>query len=420
MNSLLAYDRAHLWHPYARMPGSDPRYLVQSASGCVLHLADGRQLIDGISSWWSALHGYNQPILNQVLQDQLSQMAHVMFAGLTHPSAIELGSLLAQISGLPAVFFSDSGSVAVEVAMKMALHYQQALGQSGRNQILALHGGYHGDTLGAMSVSEPEGMHQAYRAALPNQLFAPRPNSKFGMRLDDADEQALRQTFAQHGEQIAALIVEPIAQCAGGMHFYSADYLRLARELCDQHGVLLILDEIATGFGRTGKLFAMEHAGIKPDILCLGKALTGGYLGMAATLASARVAATISHSGAFMHGPTFMANPLACAVALASTRLLLESPWQQRISTIEQGLRAGLEPCRALPQVADVRVLGAIGVVELSSTADNASLVQQFVELGVWIRPFGNLVYLMPPYVIPSDELAQLTAAICKVLGAQQ
>jgi len=417
----VATDRDHVWHPYSAIGADLPVFPVQSAEGVRLRLADGRELIDGMSSWWCAIHGYNHPVLNRAVQNQLADMAHVMFGGLTHRPAVELAQRLVALTAQPlqTVFFADSGSVAVEVAMKMAIQYWAAKGETGKQRFLTIRHGYHGDTLGAMSVCDPvTGMHSLFSATLPQQVFVAAPECPFGSPSCEDDSQAMAAALQEQAGKIAAVILEPIVQGAGGMRFYSADYLRRVRSLCDQHGVLLIADEIATGFGRTGKLFACEHAGIAPDILCLGKALTGGYLTLAATLTTREVSHTIACEapGLFMHGPTFMANPLACATALASIQLLLESPWQARVQHIEHGLRDGLEPCRELDHVSDVRVLGAIGVVELTLALDMKSVQPMFVERGVWVRPFGRLVYLMPPFVIDDEDLLTLTDAVVSVV----
>ncbi len=419
---LMRIDRAHVWHPYAAIGDATPVFPVVSAEGVRLTLADGRHLIDGMASWWCAIHGYSHPVLNAAAESQLAEMAHVMFGGLTHPPAVRLAERLVSITpqGLDLVFFADSGSVSVEVALKMAIQYWRDFGRPGKRRFVALRNGYHGDTLHAMSVCDPvTGMHSLFRDVLPQQLFVPAPRAGFAAPADPADVRRLEQVLSEHADQIAGLILEPIVQGAGGMRFYSPDYLRAARELCDRHQVLLIADEMATGFGRTGRLFACEHAAVTPDILCLGKALTGGYLSSAAVLTRRAVGEVISagEPGLFMHGPTFMANPLACAVALASIDLLLSSHWSEAIAHIERGLQIGLASCAELPQVAEVRVLGAIGVVELVAPVDVRSVQPRFVAEGVWVRPFGRLVYLMPPFVIEDSDLAALTSAVTKVVA---
>ncbi len=416
-------DQQHIWHPYSAMQTEQPCYPVTSAHGVRLELADGRQLIDGMASWWCVIHGYNHPRMNEALQQQLQRMAHVMFGGLTHEPAVQLAQRLVELTPPPLqqVFFSDSGSVAVEVAMKMAMQYWAARGEQ-RHRFISLRHGYHGDTFGAMSVCDPvTGMHSLFSGALLKNHFAPQPRCRFGDPCGESDIAELNALLEQHATECAALIMEPIVQGAGGMWFYSADYLRRARELCDHYGVLLILDEIATGFGRTGKLFACEHAGISPDIMCLGKALTGGYMSMAATLTTTEIAHTIDSGqpGVFMHGPTFMASPLACTAAITSIELLLENDWQSNIRRLQQKLEQGLAPCRDLQQVEEVRVLGGIGVVEMKQPVDMKTITPAFVEAGVWVRPFGKLVYLMPPYVMDDEDLARLTAAVVRVVSAQ-
>ncbi len=415
-------DREIVWHPYSAIGADLPVFPVESAHGVHLRLADGRELIDGMSSWWCAIHGYNHPEMNRALSHQLESMAHVMFGGLTHRPAVELAEWLVKLTPEPlqTVFFADSGSVSVEVAMKMAIQYWNAKGQSSKQHFLTIRSGYHGDTFGAMSVCDPDtGMHGLFNEVLAQQFFVDAPSRPFGEACSDEELAPMTEMLHKNGDRIAAVIMEPIVQGAGGMRFYSADYLCKVRELCDRHDVLLILDEIATGFGRTGKLFACEHAGIAPDIMCVGKALTGGYMTLAATLTTDDVSLTISSGepGLFMHGPTFMANPLACTAALTSLRLLLESPWQERIANIEQGLREGLEPCADHPGVADVRVLGAIGVVEMKQPVDMKTIQPRFVELGVWVRPFGRLIYLMPPYIIERPDLDRLTEAVRVVVS---
>ncbi len=418
-------DLEHAWHPYAPRRVTPAPFPVESAQGVRLRLADGCELIDGMASWWCVIHGYHHPRLDAAVKAQLQKMAHVMFGGLTHEPAARLAQTLVDLTppGLEHVFFADSGSVAVEVALKMAIQYWQARGEGRRKRFIALRRAYHGDTLGAMSVCDPDtGMHSLFTGALPQQFFAEQPRCRFGDPFDAATDPALssmRHLLETRGDEVAAIIVEPVVQGAGGMWFYSADYLTALRGLCDEYGVLLIADEIATGFGRSGRLFACEWADISPDILCLGKALTGGYMSLAATLCREEISAVISERppGAFMHGPTFMANPLACSVANESIALLFENDWRAQVRRIEQGLRSGLAPCADLPSVADVRVLGAIGVVELEQPVDMARIQPAFVEAGVWVRPFGRLVYLMPPYVIGDEDLARLCRAVFRVLS---
>ncbi len=423
MSINLDFDRQHIWHPYTSMLTPLPVYPVVRADGCELELEDGRKLIDGTASWWSAVHGYNHPRLNQAISSQLSQMAHVMFGGITHQPAVALCQQLLKMvpANLSKVFLADSGSIAVEVALKMALQYWQGVGQTQKTRLVSLRKGYHGDTFAAMAVCDPhDSMHSMFSQLLPQHDFLPAPQSAFAGPFDANDLTPLRDLLRQSANDIAAIILEPIVQGYGGMRFYHPDYLRGVRELCDQYQVLLIADEIATGFGRSGKLFACEHAAINPDILCLGKALSGGYLTLAATLCSDEIARGISLSaaGGLMHGPTFMANPLACAAALESISIIAEGHWQQQVAAIEQQLTVELAPCAKLAAVKQVRVLGAIGVLEMQQKVDVAKLQAQFVERGVWIRPFNNLIYIMPPFSISSAQLSRLTSSMYEVASS--
>ncbi|MEV8093235.1 adenosylmethionine--8-amino-7-oxononanoate transaminase [Kitasatospora sp. NPDC085879] len=418
---LLGLDRAHVWHPYGPMPGTVAPYVVESASGVRLRLAEPagghRELIDGMSSWWAAIHGYRHPVLDEAVREQLGRMSHVMFGGLTHEPAVRLAATLVDITPEPLrhVFLGDSGSVAVEVALKMCLQYWQSVGRPAKRRVLTWRGGYHGDTFHPMSVCDPDGgMHHLWGGVLPRQLFAPEPPAGFDAPVDEAYAGALADLVAQHADELAAVIVEPVVQGAGGMRFHSPGYLRLLRELCDEHGVLLVFDEIATGFGRSGALFAADHAGVSPDVMCLGKALTGGYLTMAATLCTAEIADGISRGEmpVLAHGPTFMGNPLAAAVANASIGLLLGQDWQLEVKRIEAGLAAGLAPVAQAPGVREVRVQGAIGVVQLDHPVDMAAATEAAAREGVWLRPFRDLVYTMPPYVTDDQDLARIAAGV--------
>ena len=409
MNNLLEFDKQHVWHPYSSSPNLDANYLIVSADGVYLKLDNNKKIIDGMGSWWSVIHGYNNNTLNTAISKQLNSMAHVMFGGLTHKPAIELAQKLINITPkeLTQVFFSDSGSVAVEVAIKMALQYQQALGFNNKNKLLTVYGGYHGDTFATMSVCEPkQGVQKIFNGVLTQNFFAKQPNEKGAL----AD---LQQLLAKNNSNIAAMIIEPIVQGAGGMYIYDGSYLKEVRKLCTKYGVLLIIDEIATGFGRTGKLFASEYADISADILCLGKALTGGYLSLAATITTKDISSNIN---VLMHGPTFMANPLACACACASIDLLLNSNWKSKVITIQTILQQELLPLKQANNVADVRILGAIAVIEMINNIDIITIQAKLISRGVWLRPFGKLLYTMPAFIITKQELLSITNAIKAVV----
>ena len=421
----LAFDAEHVWHPYAPLPGKRPALPVVATRGTRITLADGRQVIDGMASWWSAIHGHGHPAIRAALTAQLDAMPHVMFGGLTHEPAIALARRLVEMTpaGLDRVFFTDSGSVAVEVALKLCVQYHAGLGRTGRHRMLTVRGGYHGDTFGAMAVCDPErGMHRLFADVLPRHVFADRPPDGFDAPLDPEWAAGVSALAARHADELAGVIVEPVVQGAGGMRFHSPACLAHLRAVCDEHGLPLVCDEIATGFGRSGALFASDHAGVSPDIMCVGKALTGGAMTLAATLTTLEVAEAVAarEPGALMHGPTFMANPLACAAALASTGLLLEGRgWRDDVARIERGLLAGLAPARELPGVVDVRALGAIGVIELAAPVDMAAATAVALAHGVWLRPFGELVYAMPPYVCDDEEIAAIGSAMVAVAAAE-
>ncbi|MBB4961675.1 adenosylmethionine--8-amino-7-oxononanoate transaminase [Micromonospora polyrhachis] len=419
---IVALDQAHVWHPYAPMPTTVAPYPVDGAEGVRIRLADGRELVDGMSSWWAAIHGYRHPVLDAAVTDQLGRMSHVMFGGLTHEPAVRLARTLVELTppGLEHVFLCDSGSVGVEVAVKMCLQYQRGRGRPRRHRMATWRGGYHGDTFHPMSVCDPEGgMHHLWTDVLPRQVFADLPPAGFDAPVDDAYVAALTDAVARHADELAGVIVEPVVQGAGGMRFHNPHYLRVLREVTREHDIPLVFDEIATGFGRTGALFAADHAGVAPDVMCLGKALTGGYLSLAATLCTPEVAAGIGAGGGVLaHGPTFMGNPIACAVANASIGLLQGENWAVEVARVEAGLRTGLEPLRAAPGVRDVRVLGAIGVVQLDHEVDMAAATAATVARGVWLRPFRDLVYTMPPYVTADEDVARIAAGVAAAVAA--
>ncbi|MBL4707802.1 MAG: adenosylmethionine--8-amino-7-oxononanoate transaminase [Flavobacteriales bacterium] len=418
---LLQFDKKHIWHPYTSVENALPVYPVEKAEGVYLELGDGTKLVDGMSSWWTAIHGYNHPTINAALIDQISKVSHVMFGGITHRPAIQLAQLLIELTppSLEKVFFSDSGSVAVEVAIKMALQYWQSKGKNKKNRLMTTRSGYHGDTFKAMSVCDPvNGMHHLFSEVLSKTIFADKPTCKWNEEWDTEAILSLQKLFEEQHENLAAFIIEPIVQGAGGMNFYHPQYLTEIRTLCDKYEVLLIADEIATGFGRTGKLFACEHSAISPDIICVGKALTGGYLSLAATLTTKEVSSTISkgESGVLMHGPTFMGNPLACSAGVASLNLLLQSNWKEKVSWIEKKLTEGLAAIQEHQKVKELRICGAIAVIETYENIDVAAAQIEFKTLGVWIRPFRNLIYIMPPFIIEKDELELLILAMKKII----
>ena len=422
MSDLAAYDRAHLWHPYTSMTAPTPTRVVTGAQGVRLRLDDGSEVLDAMSSWWCAIHGYRHPALDAAVRDQLGRMAHVMFGGLTHEPAVSLARRLVELTpeGLEHVFLADSGSVAVEVALKVALQAQRGRGRPERTRLLTVRGGYHGDTFGAMSVCDPiGGMHTMFAGVLPEHVFAPRPPAPGGDVATWTEE--VERLAAEHSDELAAVVVEPVLQGAGGMHVYDPVCLRVLRETCDRHDLLLVLDEIATGFGRTGRMFAAGHADVSPDVMCVGKALTGGYLTLSAVLTTTRVAHDVSasESGVLMHGPTYMGNPLACAVACASLDLLTGADWHARVADVSAGLQSGLRPLAELPGVVDVRVLGAVGVVQLDRPVDVERATVAALEAGVWLRPFRDLVYTMPPFITEPADVDRMTAGVAAAVRGE-
>ena len=405
-------EENHIWHPYANIPNKVPTYHVESAEGVYLNFKNGARIIDGMSSWWCMIHGYNHVYINDAIKSQIDKVSHLMFGGLTHQPAIDLCEKLINLTpkGLDRVFFADSGSVSVEVSLKMAIQFWQNKGQKEKSYFVTPRGGYHGDTFGAMGVCDPnKGMHHLFSEVLPKHYFVNQP--KLNKTQDALSD--LEARLCKSHQSIAAMILEPIIQGAGGMNIYEADYLKGARELCDKYNILMIVDEIATGFGRTGELFGCNHANVEPDIMCIGKALTGGYMTMAAAITNQEVSKTV---GVLMHGPTFMANPLACSAASASIDLLLKGNWKKRVTEIETILRDQLVPFKSHQSIFDVRVLGAIGVIEFNEVLDMKKTQEKLIDSGVWLRPYGKLLYTMPPFIISDQELLKITSAMSEVV----